>query len=304
MKMLQYLLWTNCNNDCKFCIRGDKTDAYTNIDNMIISVRRAYESIELQDWSKYDGGISVIGGELFYITDKRLQEELYNLFELICNKVLSICEQTHLVLITNLIYDTTYLETILQMFQEFGIESQIQLHTSFDTKYRYKNKEDQDLYFNNIKKLRKNYPKISITTQCIVTQYLIDAVKSNEFNIENFEDEYDVKFALLVPLRSNLSSRLPDFFSKRSDFINFLVRLATDNPLVFRKFVNSAKYAFTSKDFIDTQNDEELVPSNSVQLYPSDMDCGHPDIYRCYSDSDKCMLCDIEALCQRGGTRL
>ena len=77
------------------------------------------------------------------MTDKRLQEELYNLFKLICNKVLSICEQTHLVLITNLIYDTAYLETILQMFQEFGIESQIQLHTSFDTKYRYKNKEEE-----------------------------------------------------------------------------------------------------------------------------------------------------------------
>jgi hypothetical protein len=304
MRMLQYLLWTNCNNNCKFCIRGDKSDAYTNTSDMITSVKRAYTSIKTQDWSKYDGGISVIGGELFYVTDQKLQAELLLLFKLICEEILTKRENTHLVLITNLIYDVTFLENVLNIFRSFGVESQVQLHTSFDIKYRYKNTEDQNLYFNNIKRLRSTYPNIKITVQCIVTQYFIDAVTTRVFEIESFEDTYDVKFALLVPLKSNLSIQLQDFFPKRREFINFLVKLATDNPLVFRQFVNSAKYAFTSKDFIDTQNDEELIPSNSAILYPDVLKCGHSDIYLCYSDSDNCMLCDIEALCQRGGRKL
>lgn len=304
MRMLQYLLWTNCNNNCRFCIRGDKSDSFKNLSDMLESVKKAKESICNQDWTKYDGGISVIGGELFYIKDEVLQDALFSLFETVVDKVLKLRENIYLVLISNLIYDTAFLEKVLNMFKNRGVEEQIQLHTSYDIKYRYATIDDKLLYEQNLYKIRKLYPNLAITVQNILTQYFIEQVNSGKFDINSFEDEFMVKFALLVPLKSNLSSKLSDFFPKRKDFINFLIKISSENPIVFRKFIDSARYAFTSKDFIDTQNDKELIPSNSAKFYAPNMKCGHSDVFNCYSDSDKCMLCDIEALCQRGGGKI
>ena len=301
--MLQYLLWTNCNNSCKFCIRGDKLDAYTNTRDMLVSVEKAKTSILNQDWSKYSGGVSVIGGELFFIEDKTLQIALKELFIIICDKVLSVRDSVHLVLISNLLYDISFLREVLDIFKERNLLSQVQLHVSFDTKYRFHSEAAKTLYYENLVKVRQIYPELVITVQCILTQYLIEAINNKEFSITEFEDRYNVKFALLIPLKSNLSIKLPDFLPKRRDFINLLLKISVENPLTFRRFIDSARYAFISKDFIDTQNDEELIPSNSALLYPSVLKCGHCDIYQCYADSDKCMLCDMEALCQRGGTK-
>ena len=303
MKILQYLLWTNCNNACKFCIRGDKSDAYSKTEDMLASIQKAKSNILSQDWSSYKGGISIIGGELYYVEDRKLQLALLDLMHTATDVILKKNDSTCIVLITNLIYNDSFLKEVLHQFEKEGVLNQVHLHTSFDLKYRYKDNADKQLMLSNLEDLSKEFSTLNLTTQTILTQYFIDAVNDGSFNISEFEEKYNTRFTLLVPLYSNLSSTLSDFFPKRRDFINFLIKLYDENPITFRKFIDSARYAFSSKDFIDTQNDRECRPSNSVFVTSDMMKCGHYDIYRVYSDSDKCMLCDIEALCQRGGTK-
>ena len=278
MKILQYLLWTNCNNACKFCIRGDKSDAYSKTEDMLVSIQKAKSNILSQDWSSYKGGISIIGGELYYVEDRKLQLALLDLMHTATDVILKKNDSTCIVLITNLIYDDSFLKEVLHQFEKEGVLNQVHLHTSFDLKYRYKDNADKQLMLSNLEDLSKEFSTLNLTTQTILTQYFINAVNDGSFNISEFEEKYNTRFTLLVPLYSNLSCTLSDFFPKRRDFINFLIKLYDENPITFRKFIDSARYAFSSKDFIDTQNDQECRPSNSVFVTSDMMKCGHYDI--------------------------
>ena len=124
MKILQYLLWTNCNNACKFCIRGDKSDAYSKIEDMLASIEKAKSNILSQDWSSYKGGISIIGGELYYVEDRRLQLALLDLMHTATDVILKKNDSTCIVLITNLIYDDSFLKEVLHQFEKEGVLNQ------------------------------------------------------------------------------------------------------------------------------------------------------------------------------------
>ena len=70
--MVQYGVWSNCCNACDFCLREERIP-YTR--------KRQFEMLELikhninyVDWkNQFDCGISLLGGELYYITDEELQ---------------------------------------------------------------------------------------------------------------------------------------------------------------------------------------------------------------------------------------
>ena len=67
--MVQYGVWSNCCNNCDFCLREERRP-YTK-ERQLVSLERIKENIKSLDWKNdFPYGVAILGGELYYITDK------------------------------------------------------------------------------------------------------------------------------------------------------------------------------------------------------------------------------------------
>ena len=79
-RMVQYSVWANCCNQCDFCLRRER-EAY-DLKKQFDSISFIRENIKYIDWKNtFSYGISLLGGELYYITDKELQNEFLKLID-------------------------------------------------------------------------------------------------------------------------------------------------------------------------------------------------------------------------------
>ena len=70
--MVQYSIWSNCCNNCDFCLRKERIP-YSR-EKQLLTLRRTRKNLDFVDWKdKFSDGISLLGGELYYIEDKELQ---------------------------------------------------------------------------------------------------------------------------------------------------------------------------------------------------------------------------------------
>ena len=84
--MIQYAIWPNCNNNCKFCLRKNR-DVWSK-KRLIKEIHDIRENISYMDWKdKFADGISLLGGEIYFITDPEIQEEFMKLIDDIINKI-------------------------------------------------------------------------------------------------------------------------------------------------------------------------------------------------------------------------
>ena len=71
--MVQYGLWPNCCNNCDFCLRLNR-EVLTD-EQMIQQVRDVQENINWVDWKgQFQDGISLLGGEIYFPTNPKIQE--------------------------------------------------------------------------------------------------------------------------------------------------------------------------------------------------------------------------------------
>ena len=68
--MVQYAVWPNCCNACDFCLRKNFGVTISKEQQLDI-LRKIRKNLDYIDWKgKFSGGISLLGGELYYVTDK------------------------------------------------------------------------------------------------------------------------------------------------------------------------------------------------------------------------------------------
>ncbi len=135
----------------------------------------------------------------------------------------------------------------------------------------------------------------------ILTQYVIDSVFNNSWNIESFiKNEIpgnQLVFLYPHPIRSN-DLNLPDFFFKRDSFLKFLLFLEKKYPDIHLNTIlstkNSGTFKYTGLFYPEKDNKQPPILADGKEILQEK--CGHSVLYNCYSDSDKCMLCDIEKL--------
>ena len=71
--MVQYCVWPNCTNKCDFCLL--KQRPYFSKQEQLESLQAIRHNIKTIDWQgKFVYGISLLGGELFYVKDKELRK--------------------------------------------------------------------------------------------------------------------------------------------------------------------------------------------------------------------------------------
>ena len=297
--MVQYSIWSNCCNNCDFCLRKERIP-YSR-EKQLLTLRRTRKNLNIVDWKdKFSDGISLLGGELYYIEDKELQDEFMLLIDDIIEKVLKVSPNPNVKYstVTNGIYNPEFLYRVIdRIIDKVGIQA-VDLNFSYDLKYRYKNEERRKLVLKNINDFHQRY-NYKVGVQMILTQYVIDMWKRGEFDVNKFIDENipgnTLCFLYPHPIETGLN--LTDFNFKRRDLFDFLKYLKEANYFVYVSFMlstmNSCSYKYTglkNRTSLDFTEEPKFTDGKEILT-----ECGHSILYRCYTDSDKCLLCDLMA---------
>lgn len=298
--MVQYGIWPNCNNNCKFCLRMNR-EVWSK-ERLIKEIHDIRENINYVDWKdKFADGISLLGGEIYFITDPDIQEEYMKLIDDIIDKILlvSTSARCRYSTVTNGMYDPTFLFRVIDRIKDrTGSMDKVDVNFSYDLKYRYPTDEKRALALQNIQEFTKRY-NYGTGVQMILTQYIIDDIFSGKFNLKKFLEE-DIKgcnFCFLYPHPIHSGFTLDDFFFKRADFINFCLYLKQKFPIIWHNVYSSTHmsgiYKYTGMRDKGNSVKQEPVLSDGKEEF---LTCGHSVLYKCYSDSDECMLCDIKII--------
>ena len=296
--MVQYGIWSNCSNHCDFCLI--EKHYYRNSEQMISYLQEVIDNVKIQDWkNKFSDGISLLGGELYFITDKAVQDKFMELIDTIIDYVLLVspnpnCKYST---VTNGIYESSFLYKVIDRIVERAGIQYVDVNFSYDLKYRFHSEEARKQCLQNIIDFHKRY-NYRIGVQMILTQYLIDKFNSGEFSIAKWQNEIAPGSILefLYPHKIHTGCVLEDFNFKRNDFIKFMRKLHCENPENFYNFVSSVRHSSVFKYtglYIDEKgftHSEPVLSDGKEIINPV---CNHSTLYQCYSDSDKCMLCDL-----------
>ena len=305
--MVQYGLWSNCTNQCDFCLLQDRK--YRSEEERLNMLSSVKENIKLLDWkNKFSDGLSLLGGEVYYTDSEKVKESFLDLIELIIKEVLIKNKTAKYSTVTNGIYDSTILlEPTLDLMKKYNVLDQVDINFSWDLKYRFHTEESLQSMIKNVNLVYEKYGLIPFVQTCL-TQYIIDAHLKGKFNIFDYQQEHfpHTNLSFLYPHKINTGKEVPDFFFTRDSLFKFIKYLKdiNQNEIIQRliqSVVNSSQFKYTGlwrRDSIYNQKNKHLLQKciNQEPTLENKQiltECGHSDMYRCYIDSDKCMLCDL-----------
>lgn len=259
---LQYELWKDCNNHCAFCYNRQLKDVDKRYSlNCVLN--------DLKERS-YDE-IGFIGGEFFdgQLNDPTIKKLFYQLFDLCkgANKIY---------LASSLIYrDKKDLYEFLNYAKEKGFLNKLLLCTSYDTKYRFKNKKDESFWKNSMLWLHGVFPELRVHTEIILSNDFMKKVLSGDFIPRVFEKTY---FTKIDYTEANYgygivySNDLPDFLPDKSTCVAFLNKILEEKLVNIDDFLNDNLVANTllftyNGKFIELNNrntvDNEILMKNN-----------------------------------------
>lgn len=304
MSMVQYGLWPNCTNNCDFCLLEDRL--YKSEDERLDMLSATKENIKVIDWKgKFNNGISLLGGEIFYTDSENIKESFLDLIKQIIKMVLKPNDNAILSVVSNGIYDPNILLIpTLELLKENEVLHKFNLNFSYDIKYRFHTEEARQQCISNINLVYDRFGLRPLVQTCL-TQYLIDSFLNDKFNLFDIKREYFPNSILtfLYPHKINTGKVLDDFFFTRNSLFKFINWMKTHgHELELDNFigsvVNSSQFKYTGlyiRDDIYNGDEftEEMHQQPTLEKKQELTECGHSQLYRCYADSDKCMLCDL-----------
>lgn len=299
--MIQYGIWSNCSNKCDFCLI--EKHYYRSPEQMVQYLQDVIDNVKVQDWAnKFSDGISLLGGELYFITDKNVQDKFMELIDTIIDYVLKVSKNPNCKYstVTNGIYEPSFLYRVIdRIIERAGIQF-VDVNFSYDLKYRFHSEEARKQCLQNIIDFHKRY-NYRIGVQMILTQYLIDMINSGRFSINQWQDEIAPGSILefLYPHKIHTGYVLDDFNYRRKDFLKFMGKIYKENEENFFNFISSVRHSSVFKYtglYIDENGITHKEPVLSDGKEIINPICNHSTLYQCYSDSDKCMLCDLNSM--------
>lgn len=315
-KSMQFELWQECNSLCKFCYLGKENRCTPNrLKEKVLDA--TFEKIsDLSNYEEYDT-LSFIGGEFFQgqLADQTVREKFYK----IMNKAHWLMKNGYINSIwmcaTLTIGEQKDLYEFLDIFSDIQPTTPnggVWICTSYDTIGRFHSEKMHDNWKYHMKNIHDKYPHVKFNTTMILTGDLVAKFLNDEFSFTEFSKQYNTNFFFKQPApghfgysgdmesKQRMEEYLPNFFPKRSDFLQFLSKFSQTNPEIFSHLFN---IEFRADDLYRNFNDEERLmvwnhrfkDKKEETNVPDDMalnKCGHLLQYASYIDSDKCMICD------------
>ena len=297
-RFIQYNLWKNCNNGCEFCFnRGCHRASTEEMKEILQFVTQKLKSSETDSYDE----IGFIGGEIFddQLDDVTVKKMFYDMF-MICKDKIKARKLKKICIATSLVFDITkHLIPFVDFISSIGIEPYVLFCTSYDIKYRFHTNEALKLWEQNMIKLG-SLSTNQVHTEMIVTQFLIDAIFAQKFDLTSFSHEFNTSIDFIEPtfidfFKSRFDSiqALPDFFPKRSSFLHFLQILAIQKGVIdIDRFLSiqlrsdTSYYKLESGEWIKIDNRWE----NGIRRIGKD---GNFKQIFSYSDSDASMTDDV-----------
>ena len=193
-KMVQYSVWSNCCNACDFCLRQERIP-YPK-EKMLYWLDMIKGNISYIDWeNEYSYGISLLGGELYHITDEDLQKSFLELIDVIIEKILKVSKnpECRYSTVTNGLYNPEFLYKVIDKISDAVGIGKVDINFSYDMKYRFHTEEKRLQCLKNINDFHKRY-NYKLGVQMILTQYVINEWKEGRFDVNKFIEEYSRKY--------------------------------------------------------------------------------------------------------------
>ena len=278
-RVYEFLVWDNCNNNCKFCWQRENPRLY-NIQKRKDILREVLNFIYSDKFVK-GSHILVCGGEIFddVIPSEYLKEFFSEISCLMYNDVIEL-----LYLNTNLLCkDTLSMLNILSVFKEKGLIERIRFTTSYDIEGRFKDEESKNHMLDNLGFVKKYYPDIPTVINTVLTKQACEAILSGEYNLKETMEKYNC-WVNLVP------------------YIVLDENLRADKSLIFKTlyFVNQQCEGYLEKYVPNMCITQEkwlyMYKDNEFQFCscPVSEDCGHSVNFKRYSTEGTCFCCDLQ----------
>lgn len=282
-KIYEFLLWDNCNNNCKFCWQREQPRIFDKEKRKEI----LDEVINFINSDRFDKGshILVCGGEVF---DK--PQDFSQLVEFF-HKIVDFMERDVIELLyinTNLIYwDTKGLMNLFQMLENSHCDllPRLRFTTSYDIAGRFKNKDSKDIMLANLKYISDRYPNVHTVVNTILTKPACEAILSNEFKLDKFMEQYNCWINLIpyIVLDEELTAERSFIFKT----LSYVDKICPGylNKYVPNMTIKQEKWLYMYKD-----NEFQFC---SCELSP---ECGHSINFKKYSKEGTCFCCDLEGV--------
>lgn len=277
----EFLVWDNCNNNCKFCFQRKCPRLFT-LDEQKDILQKVLEYL---DSSEYVIGshVLIVGGELF--DDRRRFQFLHSFFDEIMSRMLS-NRIDILYLNTNLIYSKNELQeviSILQRFSEKKILNRIHFTTSYDLYGRYRNEESRRLFIDNLRQLSQ-IDHLNVVVNMIMTKGFCNDIVAQDFNLFDFSKMNKVSINLipyivlddtLTPSRNEIFKAIREiYFQNRQFVIQLMHELDLKQPRKMLYYKNG----------------------NFKRCECKMSSCGHSVNFKRYSKNDTCFVCDMKKI--------
>lgn len=275
-KFIQYELWKDCRNHCKFCYNYGQSDKYSKTKSLDHFLKKL-DDLEVDEYDE----IGFIGGEFFdnQLEDLDVRNKFYQLFEK-CAEKRKVGKLNKLYVATALMFDPNpYLIPFLDYLKEIGLLDITLLCTSYDLKYRFRNHYKKELWEANMLMLNEMYPELTLHTEIIMTEFFMQEVIDDKFSITDFHNRFHTWIDYVHPQRwtSKLTKEqcntiIPDFFAHKDTFIKFLRKTAIEkheinlNTFLAMNVRSDVFYCVYNGTEVDVHNRRELLESNKEDL--------------------------------------
>ena len=304
---MQFELWQECNNRCKFCYLG-KNIRHTDTDKKIEALHKVYEKIcDTSIYKQYDT-LAFIGGEFFQgqLNDPQVHDLFFKLMRKVAELAdNNIFKEVWISVAQKDLYDT------LELFKD---KSKLWLLTSWDSKWRFHTKKMEDTWEYHMKHIHQLYPEIKLNTTIILTGDFIDKYLLNEFNLNSFSEEFNTAFFFKQPasgqvitasnnqeVKAKVKEIMLTLFTTKNQFLCFLVKFKqSEHEVNWSKLFN---IQYRADDVFRNYNDgRQMVQSHRYKgtveetIEEAHLPCGHSINYDCYVDQPGCVLCDKQKI--------
>lgn len=235
-KFVQFELWKDCRNNCKFCFNKNEPNT-----NKLQSLNNILQFLNSENINAYSE-IGFIGGEFFdnQLEDVVVRDKFYKLFDICANKYKN-NKLKKLYITTSLIYEMDlYLIPFLAYLKQLNLLEITLLCTSYDLKYRFHTEKQENLWKSNMLMLKETFPELYLHTEIIITQFFIDAVLNGEFNIADFKKNYNTDIDYSEPFvsfcykdKDEMTQFISDFFPTYPTFLKFIKKTIFEDGTIF-----------------------------------------------------------------------
>lgn len=285
--IFEFLMWDNCNNHCDFCFQREECKNLLK-EQKIKSLHKVDEFLESGKFIK-GSHILLVGGEIF--DDLSFRDVWQEFFKRLTYRMYN-NDIDLLYINTNLLYeDITLIDDLFSWVEYYNLWERLKFTSSYDLKGRFHTKDREQLFLDNLKKIKDLYSKCNIVVNTILTNETCEQIIADKFNPKDFCNEYkcDINLIPYIVYTKDLSascSQIVKALLKTDSLIDGYLKRYYDN-LNLPQEKNLYKYN-ALKDELDY-----VSCGNSV--------CGHSENFKKVLDKDVCYVCMLKELVNSAG---